>query len=108
MRALMASPPPTKMPRAKPRIYLMTPPVTEPARLQGPLETALGAADIAALLLTLTSTDERTMIDHVKALATLVQDKNVALLVDRPNIVARAGADGAHVPGVGELKNAIE
>ena len=105
----MAYPPSTKTPRTKPRIYLVTPPVTEPARLQGPLETVLGAVDIAAVLLTLTSTDERTMIDHVKALAPLVQDKDVALLIDnRPNIVARAGADGAHVAGVEELKDAIE
>jgi thiamine-phosphate pyrophosphorylase len=87
----------------------MTPPVAEPAGLQGALEAALAAADIAAVLLTLASADERTMIDHVKALAPLVQNKNVALLVDnRPDIVARAGADGVHVAGVEGMKAAIE
>jgi len=105
----MASPPPTERQRPAPRLYLVMPPLAEPARLQDPLEAALAAADIAAVLLTFAPGDERTAINHVKAMAPLVQDKGVALLLDnQPDIVARAGADGVHIAGVERLKEAIE
>jgi thiamine-phosphate pyrophosphorylase len=105
----MASPRPTEPRRPVPRLYLVTPPVVDPAHLQGPLESALAATDVAAILLTLAPADERTMINHIKVLAPLVQDKGMALLLDNlPELVARAGADGIHLAGVDDLKGAIE
>jgi len=83
------------------RLYLITPPVAEPAAFAPQLEAALGAGDVAAVLLRLAAADERTLINRTKILAETVQRRDVALLVDnRPGIVARAGADGAHVSGI--------
>ena len=95
-------------PSPAPRLYLVMPPVADAADLRRPLVAALDAADIAALLLALAPTDERTMINRVKALAPSVQDKAVALLLDsQPDIVARAGADGVHVAGIATLADTI-
>ncbi len=87
-------------PRPSPRLYLITPPVADPAALAPQLESALGAADVAAVLLRLAGADERTLINRAKTLAGIVQRRDVALLLDgHADIVARAGADGAHLSG---------
>jgi len=104
----MALPRQTEMQRPAPRLYLITPPLGDTASLRESLGAALAAADVAAVLLVLAHSDERTMINQVKALAPIVQEKGVALLLDQPDIVARAGADGAHVAGIDALKDAIE
>jgi thiamine-phosphate pyrophosphorylase len=83
------------------RFYLFTPRLDDPASFAGELEAALAAADIAAVLLQLAESDERTLIARVKAMAAQVQRRDVALLVDsHAEIAARAGADGAHLSGV--------
>jgi thiamine-phosphate pyrophosphorylase len=88
-------------PRPIPRLYLTTPPVADPAAFAPQLEAALGAGDVAAVLLRLAEADERTLINRTKILAETVQRRDVALLVDgRPGIVARAGADGAHLSSI--------
>jgi thiamine-phosphate pyrophosphorylase len=85
--------------RPAPRLYLVTP--QDPAGLAGALVQALAAADIAAVLLRLPAGDERDRINQAKALAPAVQDKGAALLLDgHPELVARAGADGAHLDGI--------
>lgn len=90
-----------------PRLYLATPPVTDPAALLAQLPELLGDFDIAALLLRLAPSDERGMISRVKALAPPVQKAGVALLVDQhAGIVARGGADGAHVSGLHAMEEA--
>jgi thiamine-phosphate pyrophosphorylase len=98
--------------RPIPRIYLVTPPVADPVGvsdgLAPALAAALGAGDVAAVLLRLAAADERTLINHAKALAPIVQAKAAALLIDgRPEIVVRAAADGAHARGVAELDEAL-
>src|SRR5260370_42491112 len=81
-------------PRSQPRLYLATPEVDDPAGLIGSLPGLLAAADIAAVLLRLKPTDQRTMIAWAKALAPVVQNSDAALLLDgRVELVARAGAD---------------
>jgi len=78
------------------------------AGLKERLAQALAAADVAAVLLQLTGTDERGQINHAKALAPIVQDKGAALLLDgHPDLAARAGADGAHLSGIDALKGAL-
>jgi thiamine-phosphate pyrophosphorylase len=53
------------------------------------------------VLLRLAEADERTLIDRVKAVAGVVQRRDVALLLDgHPNLVGRTGADGAHLTGI--------
>ena len=94
--------------RPAPRIYLVTPPVADPAGLKNALASTLEAGDVAAVLVQLTATDDRTMINRVKVLAPIVRGKGAALLVDgHPEIVARAGADGAHMTGVAALAEAL-
>ncbi len=60
------------------------------------------------MLLRLAEADERTLINRAKILAEIVQRRDVALLVDgRPGIVARAGADGAHLFGTDAFAAAL-
>lgn len=84
-----------------PRLYLITPILDDVAAFAPQLEAALGAGDVAAVLLTLADADERTLVNRAKAIAAVVQKRDVALLLDnRPALVGRAGADGAHVSGI--------
>ena len=49
----------------------------------------------------MTPADERTLINRAKAIAAVVQRRDVALLLDgHAEIAARAGADGAHLTGI--------
>ena len=95
-------------PRPQPRLYLATPEVDDPAGLIASLPDLLAAADIAAVLLRLKPTDQRTMIARVKALAPVIQNGDAALLLDgHVELVARAGADGAHLTGIAALQDAL-
>jgi thiamine-phosphate pyrophosphorylase len=95
-------------PRPAPRLYLATPIVDDPGSLLAELPALLAAADVAAVLVRLKETDQRTMISRIKALAPIVQNAGAALLVDgHPEIVARGGADGAHLAGIAALEEAM-
>lgn len=90
------------------RLYLITPAISDPATFAGELERALGAGDIAAVLLRLTDDGERALIERTKRIAAVAQPRDVALVVDnRPEIVARAGADGAHLSGAAKFAAAL-
>src|SRR5262245_3871980 len=92
---------PAETRRPAPRLYLVTPPADDPAGLAARLADALGAGDVAAVLLRLPGSDERTLISTIKKIAPVVQDRGAALLLDGyPDLVARAGADGAHLDGI--------
>ncbi len=94
--------------RPVPRLYLATPEVDDPALLLASLPGLLAGADVAAVLLRLKPTDQRTMISRVKALAPAVQDSGAALLLDgHVELVARAGADGAHLTGIAAMEDAL-
>ncbi|WP_426437313.1 thiamine phosphate synthase [Bradyrhizobium genosp. P] len=95
-------------PRPAPRLYLATPEVDEPAQLAADLPGLLAAADVAAVLVRLRETDQRTMISRVKALAPAIQTAGAAVLIDGyPEMVARAGADGAHLTGIAAMEDAM-
>jgi thiamine-phosphate pyrophosphorylase len=95
--------------RPAPRLYLVTPPVDDAQAFAPQLEAAMAAGDVAAVLLRLAEADERTQINRTKALGRIVQDKEAALLLDgHAELVARAGADGAHLAGIGEFSEALE
>lgn len=97
-------PPP---PRPAPRLYLATPVVDDPASLVAELPALLGSADVAAVLLRLKETDQRGMITRIKALAPPVQKAGAALLIEgHAELVARGGADGAHLTGLAALEEA--
>jgi thiamine-phosphate pyrophosphorylase len=94
--------------RPAPRLYLITPPVAEPAGLVDALAAALGAADIAAVLLRFPAADDRTLTNCAKVLAPVVQGQGAALLLaGHAELVARAGADGAHITGIDAFQAAL-
>src|SRR6202023_3529271 len=95
-------------PRPVPRLYLATPVVDDPSPLIASLPRLLAGADVAAVLVRLKPTDQRTMISRVKVLAPVVQDSGAALLLDgHVELVARAGADGAHLTGLRAMEEAL-
>jgi thiamine-phosphate pyrophosphorylase len=95
-------------PRPAPRLYLATPELDDPSALVAELPALLAAADVAAVLVRLKQTDQRTMISRVKALVPVVQDAGAALLLDgHVELVARGGADGAHLSGIAALEEAL-
>ena len=92
----------------RPRLYLVTVELDDTAALAGTINRVLAGGDIAAVLLRLRDADERTLINRAKAVAATVQGCDIALLLDgRPDLVARAGADGAHLTGMEALRAAL-
>ena len=95
-------------PRPVPRLYLATPEVDDSSSLIAGLPGLLAEADVAAVLVRLKPTDPRSMISRVKALAPAIQGRGVALLLDgHVELVARAGADGAHLTGIAAMEEAL-
>jgi len=91
-----------------PRLYLSTPVVDDPSSLIASLPALLASADVAAVLVRLAITDPRTMISRIKALAPVIQEAGAALLVDgHAELVARSGADGAHLTGIDAMQEAL-
>ena len=94
--------------RPVPRIYLATPAVDDPSALVSSLPGLLAGADVAAVLLRLKMADQRSMISTVKTLAPAIQNAGAALLLEgHVELVARAGADGAHLSGIAALEDAL-
>jgi thiamine-phosphate pyrophosphorylase len=95
-------------PRPLPRLYLATPPIDDPQSLVGDLPALLAEADVAAVLLRLKPSDPRTLISRIKALAPAIQESGAALLLDgHVDLVARGGADGAHLPDLEAFEEAL-
>jgi thiamine-phosphate pyrophosphorylase len=93
--------------RPAPRLYLATPPVSDPQALIPVLTEIIAVADIAAILVRLAPADERSLVKRIKALAPAIQNAGIALLLDgHPECVARSGADGAHLAGIEAFKAA--
>ena len=109
----MASPRPSKekrpaQDRPQPRLYLVTPPSADVASLKFDLMAALDCADVAAVLLRLPQDDDRALINRIKAIAPTVQNFGAALLVDgHPGLIARGGADGAHLSGIAAFEEFV-
>src|SRR5215217_7930823 len=105
----MANAPQKQSPRPAPRLYLVAPRVNDPADLAQKFDRILGTADVAAVLLRLPQDGERALIDYAKIIVPAVQAKGVALLLDgHAELVARAGADGAHLTGIEALIEALD
>jgi thiamine-phosphate pyrophosphorylase len=91
-----------------PRLYLATPVVDDPQALTQALPPLLAAADVAAVLLRLKPSDPRTLTSRIKALAPIIQGAGAALLLDgHVDLVARGGADGAHLSGIASLEESL-
>lgn len=95
--------------RPAPRLYLVTPPVMDAAAFSHALEPALGAADVAAVLLRLAPGGESELVGRIKLLAPIAQRAGTALVLDgNVDLVGRSGADGAHLTGIHAVEEAIE
>ncbi len=85
---------------ARPGIHLITPPVDDVAAFRPRLVEAMARLQPASLHLRFVTTDAQAAKRQAQALAAIVQDAGVALLIDPPadlRDVARAGADGVHL-----------
>jgi thiamine-phosphate pyrophosphorylase len=90
-----------------PQLYLVTPIVDDPEAFAPRLAAACAAGTVAAVQLRLAPADERTLVNRVKALAPLAQERGAAVLIalageapvelDIAVVAARGGADGVHV-----------
>jgi thiamine-phosphate pyrophosphorylase len=99
---------PAEPKRQAPRLYLVTTLAGDPAGVADNLADALAAGDVAVVLLRLPEADERTLLSHIKVIAPRVQEFGAALLLDgRPDLVARGGADGAHLSSLEAFEAAI-
>ncbi len=100
---------PRAMPTDAPRLYLITPPISDWTPYPPVLDEAMAACDVACVLLRTAARDEGEKENIVRALAPLVQKHGVACLVaNDPQWAVRANADGVHVDGEGErLQSAL-
>lgn len=79
------------------RLYLITPPVLPPD-FDETFARALDGGDVACVQLRLKGADDATVLRAAEALMPLALEKEAAFLInDRPDLVLRCGADGAHV-----------
>ena len=96
-------------PRPAPRLYLVTPPLSDAGDFAPKLASAVAAGDVAAVLLRLADADERQLINTIKALAPVAQDAGAALIVaERADLVARGGADGGHFADAASFLDGFE
>ncbi len=91
------------MPRDAPRLYLITPPISDWTPYPPLLQAAMAACDVACVLLRIASQEEGEKEKVVRALAPLVQKHDVACLVaGDPQWAVRTNADGVHIDGSGK------
>ncbi len=93
-----------------PGLYLVTPVLTEAESFLPALREALANAEVASLLLRMGPLDGAAAARLVRDIVEPTQATGAALIVDgAPELVLEAGADGAHVEGVGApLTDAIK
>lgn len=82
----------------EPRLYLITPPVSEGTAFVAVLEAALGAGDVACVLVRTADADTEARRQAVRLLAAATQRHGAACLVENDVALAlHAGADGVHL-----------
>lgn len=82
------------------QLYLVTPPVLDPAAFAPDLARALDAGPVAAVQLRLKGVSDDAILRAIEILRPVVQDRDVAFILnDRPDLARRSGCDGAHVGG---------
>src|ERR1700730_13978726 len=97
------------MPKDAPRLYLITPPISDWTPYPLLFESAMATCDVACVLFRTAAREEGEKEKIVRALAPLVQKRGVACLVaDDPQWAVRANADGVHIDGERErLQSAL-
>ena len=80
------------------RLYLITPPVLDPAAFAPRLAEALDAGDVACLQLRLKDVDDDAIRRAADVLRPIAQARDVAFIMnDRPDLALQTGSDGVHV-----------
>jgi thiamine-phosphate pyrophosphorylase len=86
-----------------PRLYLITPPISDWTPYPLLFEALMATCDVACVLLRTAADEEGEKEKIMRALAPLVQKHGVACLVaDDPQWAVRVNADGVHIDGNGE------
>jgi thiamine-phosphate pyrophosphorylase len=79
------------------RLYLVSPPTLLPGFAVA-LEAALAAGDVGCVQLRLKGVEDGAVVAAARELSEICRAAGVVLLVnDRPDLAARAGADGVHI-----------
>jgi thiamine-phosphate pyrophosphorylase len=92
----------------RPRLVLVAPAPEGTGEIGVRLAAALSGGPVAAVILPLPQGDDRSLVNYVKPLAPVVQEREAALLIEgRADLVARSGADGVHLPDPRDLSDAI-
>ena len=98
----------TQQKPAPPQLCLVTPSLEDTRTIMAALDAALAAVPVAAVLLRLADAGENTLVEQIKTLAPVVQNRGPALLLyGRSSLVGRSGADGAHLAGVDAFTEAL-
>jgi thiamine-phosphate pyrophosphorylase len=106
---MVSGKPRTEMPRPAPRLCVRVSRVEDQSTFTRDFARMLDGVNVAAVLLRLPEAGERSMIEHAKVIAPAVQSRGIALILDgHPDLVARAGADGAHLTGVAAFTAAFD
>ena len=81
------------------QLYLLTPPVIEDvAAFCKTLETTLAAAPVACLQIRLKGLENSALVQAGKPITAVCHAAGVEVIInDRPDLVAKIGADGAHI-----------
>ncbi|MEA1938725.1 MAG: thiamine phosphate synthase [Pseudomonadota bacterium] len=80
------------------RLYLRSPSSFDPVAFRGLLEQALDAGDVAAFLLSMPEADEPTLRTAIQALAPLMRERDIALLLDGdPDVAIETDLDGVEI-----------
>lgn len=92
-----------------PRLFIITPDLADLSDWPARLGHICAAGDAAAVAVRLADGPERDLVARAKLLAGPLQDAGVAVLVvDRPDIVGRAGLDGCHFTDIGLMAEPLE
>lgn len=92
-----------------PRLYLITPPISDFSAFAPVFDATLAACDVACVLLRTEARDDGDRKKIIRALAPIAQARGVACLIaNDPQLAVRADADGVHMEATGErLKGAL-
>jgi thiamine-phosphate pyrophosphorylase len=96
-------------PRPSPRLCVVTPRTDDVDALLAPLVEVLDTGMVSAVLAQLAGADEQSLIHQAQALCAPVQGAGAALVINgHPDIVVRAGVDGAHIDDLTVLQPALD
>ena len=96
----------------RPQLYLITPPVFQPAEFAPALLRVLDAAPVACLRLAMAGSDEDRIARAADHLREIAHPRDIPLVIERHVVLAeRLGLDGVHLPertpGIRKLRDRL-